>query len=227
MPITQATLDFLTENRFEDSREWFQAHKAEYERLVLAPLAELVERLGPAMREIDPQLIVEPRVDRTISRIYRDTRFSKDKFRYRDVMWIGFQRDKKLYYGPPGFFMEFSARGFRYGCGYYQARPEVMAQLREFILGNAPAFRKARKAYEGQSLFTMEGETYKRSRFSDQPAALRDWLDRKNLFFVHNSRNLEPLFSPDLAGILAEGFRLIQPVYAFLWTGEVKVRPKP
>ena len=43
MPLSQATLDFMTENRFEDSLDWFHAHKREYENLVLAPLAALVE----------------------------------------------------------------------------------------------------------------------------------------------------------------------------------------
>ena len=69
MPLSQATLDFMTENRFEDSLDWFHAHKREYENLVLAPLAALVEELAPVMRSLDPGLIVEPRVDRCISRI--------------------------------------------------------------------------------------------------------------------------------------------------------------
>lgn len=224
MPISQHSLDFLTENRFEDSLDWFHAHKREYEALVLAPLAELVEELAPVMRGIDSRLIVEPRVDRCISRIYRDTRFSKDKFRYRDVMWIVFLRDKKLYYGPPTFFFEFSPRGFRYGCGWYQAQPKTMEMLRGMIVENAAPFRKARKAVENQTLFGMEGEAYKRSRFPGQPPALRAWLDRKNLCFIHNSTDFEVLFSPELGTTLAEGFGLLAPVYHFFRAAEDRAR---
>ena len=100
MPISAKTLDFLFENKLNNSKEWYHAHKKEYTELVLRPLAELVVKLKPTMLELDPDLIVEPRVTRSISRIYRDTRFSKDKSLYRDNMWLIFIRDKKLYEGP-------------------------------------------------------------------------------------------------------------------------------
>lgn len=224
MPLSQATLDFLTANRFEDSLDWFHAHKQDYERLVLGPLADLVEELAPTMRALDPGLIVEPRVDRCISRIYRDTRFSKDKFRYRDVMWIVFMRDKKLYHGPPAFVFECSPRGYRYGCGYYQARSEAVAAGRALILENAPVFRKARRCLEGQSLFSLEGETCKRSRHAAQPPALRAWLDRKNWCALYNNSDVAPLFAPDLGHVLAEGFTLLKPVYDFFCAAEARAR---
>ena len=49
MPFSQATLDFLFQNRLKNSQEWFHEHKAEYRQLVIAPLCELVARLTPAM----------------------------------------------------------------------------------------------------------------------------------------------------------------------------------
>ena len=119
MPISAKTLDFLFENKLNNSKEWYHAHKKEYTELVLRPLAELVVKLKPTMLELDPDLIVEPRVTRSISRIYRDTRFSKDKSLYRDNMWLIFIRDKKLYEGPPGFYVDISPRGLSYGMGYY------------------------------------------------------------------------------------------------------------
>lgn len=224
MPLSQATLDFLTENRFEDSRDWFLAHRKVYESLVLAPLADLVEELAPTMRSLDPALIVEPRVDRCISRIYRDTRFSRDKFRYRDVMWIVFMRDKKLYHGPPAFFFEFSPRHFRYGCGYYQARPEVMAAGRALILENAPVFRKALTFFEGQSEFGLEGEVYKRTRHAAQPPALRDWLDRKNWYVARQGTDPSPVFAPAWGQVLAEDFTRLKPVYDFFCAAEARAR---
>lgn len=225
MSLTQATLDFLTANRFEDSLDWFHAHKRDYERLVLAPLAEMVEELAPIMRALDSGLIVEPRVDRCISRIYRDTRFSKDKFRYRDLMWIVFMRDKKLHHGPPAFFFEFSPRGYRYGCGYYQARPEVVAAGRALILENAPVFRLARRCLEGHPLFRLEGEAYKRTRHAAQPPALRAWLDRKNWYVVRQGTDPTLVFAPDWGRVLARDFTLLKPVYDFFRAAEARARP--
>ncbi len=221
MPISKETLDFLVENRFQNSREWFHAHKKTYEKLVLAPLVELVEQLAPTMWEIDPLLVTTPKVCKTISRVYRDTRFTKDKSLYREVMWIVFTRDKKQYASPCAFVMEFSPNGFRYGCGYWQAPPEVMSALREMILKNDPVFRAAKEAYEKQSIFCLEGELYKRSRFPEQPEELRDWLDRKTIGFLHNSKDFPLLFSDRLADLLRRDFQLLKPIYELFLKAEM------
>lgn len=224
MPISDRTLEFLMENRLRDSRPWFLEHKAEYQQYVIQPMRDLVEQLAPTMLKIDPLLVVEPKVDKTISRIYRDIRFSKDKSLYRDVMWCVFLRDKKQYADMPAFVMEYSPNGFRYGCGYYQAPPKVMAAMRELILANSKGFQKARKAYEGQTLFQMEGETYKRSKYPAQPEAVQNWLNRRNIAFMHNSQDIALLCSDGLADVLAQGFQQLMPMYDFLCQAEQHAR---
>ena len=108
MRITDEALDFLFINRINNSREFYQQHKSQYRALVVEPLAELVERLAPAVLSIDDQIDCTPKIGKCISRIHRDTRFSYDKSLYRDTAWIGFMRIKKLYNGLPGFFFEIS-----------------------------------------------------------------------------------------------------------------------
>ena len=91
-PFSQKTLDFLFENRLHDSREWFAQHKKEYQELVIQPLRQLVMDLSPTMLELDPEFNTEPKVDKTICRVWRDTRYTKDPSLYRDHMWILFKR---------------------------------------------------------------------------------------------------------------------------------------
>ena len=79
MPFSKETLDFLTENRARDSKAWFREHDKIYRAAVLDPLRELCCRLAPAMQKIDPAFMTEPKVGRCLSRIYRDTRFTRDK----------------------------------------------------------------------------------------------------------------------------------------------------
>jgi uncharacterized protein (TIGR02453 family) len=157
MAFSREALDFLAENRLRDSRDWFKAHKGDYERLVLAPMQELVVRLTPVMRAIDPQLICEPRVGRSISRIYRDTRFSRDKSIYRANVWCIFIRDKQLWEGPPAFYADISPAGYSYGCGYYQASAASMAIIREMVLAGDRTFRAAAAALRAQPAFALEG----------------------------------------------------------------------
>lgn len=215
MPITEETLAFLAENRLRDSRAWFHEHKARYRQAVLAPMMELVEQMTEGMLAIDPMFVTQPRVDRTISRIYRDTRFSKDKTLYRDVMWCVFAKDKRAFPAPACFAVEFSPRRFRYGCGYYCAPPRLMEQMRALILKKDAAFLAAKRAYEAQDVFQLGGERYKRSKFPDQPEKLRDWLDRKSIELMCESDDFDLLFSDRLAQTLLKEFEKIKQVYDF------------
>lgn len=216
MPFTKNTLDYLLENRLRDSRIWFIENKSQFNKCVVTPLAELVTSLTDTMLNIDDKFIFEPKIGKCISRIYRDTRFSRDKSLYRDVMWIVFTRNKNLYQGMPGFFFEISPNGFRYGCGYYRADRSTMENIRSLILENDKDFEKAINTYEKQDVFEIEGEKYKKSKYSNQPERLKNWLDRKNIVFVHNSTDFSKLFSISLANEIADGFKSISSIYKFL-----------
>lgn len=222
MSITKETLDFLVENRIQNSRSWFQEHKKEYTEYVRKPLIELVERLEPCIRSIDERLITTP--SRVISRVNRDTLFTKDKSLYRDVMWLAFTGDKKEHESPCALVVEFSPMGFQYGCGYWKTPPRVMDALRKMILENDPVFRKARRAYEGQQRFVLSGDCYKRSRYPEQSEKMRFWLDRKEIGFFHSSKDFKLLFSEELAQALEDGFRQLTPMYQLLAQAEQRAK---
>lgn len=220
MPFSQKTLDFLTENRFRDDKAWFEEHRKDYNDLVLMPMKELVIALAPTLYEIDDALICEPKMNGSISRIYRDTRFSLDKSLFRDVQWCSFQRHKGLYHGWPAFFFELSPYGLRYGCGFYEASPKTMERARELILDGDKSFKKALRTYKGQKLFALDGAKYKRSRHPDKSEELKDWLDRKSLCMIHSSDDFELLFSEGLAAAVSEAFLSLKPFYDFLIKAE-------
>ncbi len=216
MPFSKETLDFLIENRLQDSRTWFQEHKTVYRRVVLEPLRELVTALTPVMLEIDGRVICDPQVDKTICRIWRDTRFSKDPSLYRDTMWIIFKRARMHSTAYPGLYVELGPDGFNYGCGFYDASPGYMNHLREKILGSSPAFAAASRAYEEQSVFQLEGDFYRRPRYAGEPAERRNWLERRNIAFIAESRDFPLLYSVGLADKLTADFLLLKPIYDFL-----------
>ena len=216
MPFSQATLDFLFENRLQNSQPWFHEHKKEYQQLVVAPLQELVVRLTPVMLEIDPQLTTEPRIDRTISRIWRDTRYSHDKSFYRDNMWIIFRRGKMHGTEVPGLYFEITQSGFNYGCGFYHASPAYMQRLRGALLARSPQAQQALSCFSAQNRFQIEGECYARPHYPGQPEELRLWLERRNIGFFCESSDAGLLFSDRLAESLIEGYRLLTPIYRLL-----------
>lgn len=217
MPFSKKTLDFLFENRLHDSREWFHEHNDEYRRFVLEPLKELTIALTPAMLNIDSRFVTEPRVDKTICRIWRDTRYSKDPSLYRDTMWIIFKRDRMHTTEYPGLHFEITPDGFNYGGGFYCASTSFMNRMRAMILEHDPDFERAKKAFKADHRFLMEGDCFKRPRYSDQPEELQQWLERRNISFCADSKDFSLLFSNQLSGYLSEAFETtMAPIYHFL-----------
>lgn len=216
-PLSPQTLDFLFENRLHDSRDWFHQHQAQYRDLVLAPLRQLVQELTPAMLELDGDFVTEPRVDRTICRIWRDTRYTKDPSLYRDHMWVIFKRGGKMHGSDyPGLYVEVNGGGIEYGCGFYHAPTPYMATLRALVLAGDPAFRAADQAYRGQDTFRMEGECFRRPRYGHRTPEEQDWLERRNISFHAACHDFATVFSPALPRFLEGELRKLFPVYRFL-----------
>lgn len=212
--FTREAPKFLFENRMNNSKEWYESHKDEYKKHVYNPFVELIKEIAPAITEIDSQLITIP--SKLISRVRRDTRFTKDKTLYRDNAWLVFLRDKSLMATAPCFWFEINQSGSSYGVGYYGAEPGAMANMREMILNKHPAFLSALSCYESQNEFVIGGEMYKRSKYPNQPENIKTWLDRKNIYFESVQNNFELAFSKDLPDVLKNGFKKLKPIYDFL-----------
>jgi uncharacterized protein (TIGR02453 family) len=212
--FTSETLRFLFENKVNDSKAWYEEHKSQYKEYVYNPFEELVIELAPAITEIDSNLITIP--SKIISRIRRDTRFTKDKSLYRDNVWIAFLRDKSQMSTSPCFWFEINQKGSSYGIGYYGATTASMNKMRKMIIDRHPSFLEALKCYESQNEFSIGGEMYKRSKFPAQPENLRLWLDRKNIFFECAQNGYKLGFSKELPAILKKGYNTLKPIYDFL-----------
>lgn len=74
-------VDLLQLNRLQNSKEFYDAHKDEIKRLSIRPFHELIAEMTPEMVKIDPQFVTVP--SRMVSRVRRDTRYTKDKTLYR------------------------------------------------------------------------------------------------------------------------------------------------
>ena len=175
---------------------------------------ELTLALAPALADIDPAIVCDPRVGKSISRIWRDTRRGPDLPIYRDVMWCIFLREK--YAALPGFWFEFSPRALRWGCGWYQTPPEVMDAARTLIKENGPAWQNAKKAALARPGLRPGGHALQAHAPPGRaPEYERAWLDQRSLCLTHEEGGIDALFSPALAQQVADGFRAMSPVYGF------------
>jgi uncharacterized protein (TIGR02453 family) len=210
------TLKFLRGLKTNNNKKWFEDHRADYERYVLGPMRDLVTDCGDFMLDIDPRFEITPAVNKTISRIYRDTRFSKDKSPFRSTVWFTFKnRSKDWTTLVCGYFFELSVNTYRYGMGFYDAAPALMRRFREMIDENPEEFLKAISFFSKQKIFVLEGEKYKRIIDKNKPEEIQDWYQRKNMYLVCNRKIDDTLYSRKLVDDLQYGFGLIAPLYRY------------
>lgn len=208
------SLTFLSQVRQENSKEWFDAHRNQYENALLAPFRALVTALAPTMQQVDERFEIRPAVGKTLSRIHRDTRFSHDKSRYRSNMWLTFKRRRKDWIDAPAYFFELYPDGWHFGLGYYSASRDTMTHFRQAMLADPERFLAVADCLG--TTFALEGERYKRPLIKDLPEALARWHDRKSFAAIANRSDLGTVFGDELITTLERGFVQLAPLYQYL-----------
>ena len=215
--FSRKTLKFLKGLEANNNKVWFDSHRSDYEEYVLQPLRYLVTDLGNFMLDIDPRFEITPFINKTISRIYRDTRFSKDKSPYRSTVWFTFKNPRKDWATRVcGYFFELSINSYRYGMGFYDAAPSIMSKFREMIDENPKEFNKVISFFTKQHTFVLEGDKYKRIIDKTKPEKIQEWYQRKSMYLVCNRKIDDALFSRKLINNLKNGFDMLAPLYQYL-----------
>ncbi len=204
----------LAENRFNDSKEFYEANKPKINELIVYQLRALVDDLFDTMVEINPDFILDP--VRCISRVRRDTRYTHDKSLYRENLWIMF-RHQKNFLPTPAFWFEFFPDGYNYGCGIMSASPAFMEHWRRAIREN-PEIIEAAVQPALDLGFALDTECYKRSKAEqDGIGGLAGKLyDLKAPFISTHTDGIANLNKPKkLEKELIDGYKALTPFYDY------------
>lgn len=130
--LPRETFTFLRDLRDTNTRDWFESHRPEYEALWLAAGLDLIAALAPLCETMAPRLLAVPKLNQSLRRIHRDTRFSKDKTPYQPWLHV------ILSTGPafnkvPGMHLVLTPDGFGYGAGQYGLDPAALDRMRQRI----------------------------------------------------------------------------------------------
>jgi uncharacterized protein (TIGR02453 family) len=208
-------LAFFASLQRNNRREWFQPRKAIFDEQLKQPMRELVAVVNLAMKSFAPDYVTDP--DKAIYRIYRDTRFSKNKTPYKDHIAASFSRrgDKT----GAGYYFAVSHKELAIGGGIYMPEPEILRAMRSHIALHHEEFRKIATAAVVRRLFTaVQGEQLTRipkGYPGDHPAT--DLLRMKQyLLYVELPPDLAT--TPALYTEIVKHFRAITPFVEFLNT---------
>jgi len=222
----EAGMQFFRSLARHNRREWFQPRKHIYEEQVKAPMAELVTALNAEMMRFAPDHVVEPA--KAIYRIYRDTRFSKDKTPYKTHIAAIFPRRGTEKHGGAGLYFSVAPHEIEVAGGVYMPGPDALRCIRWHVAEHHEDFDRIVKSRKLRALMgDMHGDQLSRVPKGfpcDHPAA--DLLRYKQwLFYVM----LDPAIAttPKLLPEVRNRFEAMMPFLEFLNTPLVKTAKKP
>jgi uncharacterized protein (TIGR02453 family) len=139
-----ALFGFLVDLEQHNNREWFAANKARYEADVLEPALAFVEDFGHRLPAISPHMRAVPRrTGGSLFRIYRDTRFSKDKTPYKTTVGIHFRHERAKDVAAPGFYLHLAPGEVFAGAGIWHPDMPTLTAIREAIVAQPERWREA------------------------------------------------------------------------------------
>lgn len=207
-------IDFLTELRKNNNREWFQAHKGEYDALRKQFVAD-VEQLIARVATFDDELR-NLRVEDCIYRIYRDIRFSPDKTPYKTYFSAYMARGGKK--SPrAGYYLHIEPGNVAVSGGIWCPETRLIKALRQAIYDNLDEWQSIVEAPQFKSVYpTFVGETLKTvPREFPKEGYHVEWVKRKD-YTVWGNQSDAFISKPDWVEQAAEKLRLLKPMNDFL-----------
>lgn len=212
----EETLQFFIDLRFNNNKMYFEENRARYEQWVKAPFAAFVEALAPRMQTIDPQMEVRPY--KCVARIYRDTRFSRDKSPYRDHLWVCFRHAAEPKEGSVNFFFELTPQEVSWGLGSWGENKPMNEVLRRRIAADPRGMEGIIRSvdFAGHGL-AFYGNTYKRMALPQGvPETMRAWYTLRDVYIGKAGTRLEWALESDLADRVWRDYREMIPLYKML-----------
>lgn len=132
--FTKATFDFLAALSANNNKAWFEANKHRYEELVRDPALDFIEAMDPVLKTFAPNFRAEPRkMGGSLMRVYRDTRFSRDKTPYKTNIGIQFRHALGKDIHAPGFYVHVATDECFFAAGCWHPEADVLGKIRERI----------------------------------------------------------------------------------------------
>ena len=127
-------MDFLKKLKKNNNRPWFQKHKEIYDESVRFPMQCLIASLSERMADIAPEIEFNPK--KSIFRIYRDVRFSKNKAPYKTniAASFGYRAKKKSAVETPGLYIGISPGEIYIGGGLYMPSGDQLKAIRKMMV---------------------------------------------------------------------------------------------
>lgn len=211
--ISPDILFLADQNRFENSKAFYEEHKQELKEGFTVPMRQIAASLTEQMYLLDDKIMTNPVY--MVSKIRRDNRYTKDKSLYRDHLWIMFMRNKHDWANYPCMWFEVNQQCWGYGVGMYYVDATYLELYRKALLERPKEFLKAVKKVEATGA-TYSAEYYKKGKPGEPLKEIEPYYNVKFMGFFRSRTDFTELQNPKLPEILAEIYKEYEPMYNFL-----------
>ncbi len=212
--FTKDYLQFLSELSVNNDRDWFNANKQRFKEQVEAPFKNFVDAVIEQASALDSRISITSK--EAVFRIYRDTRFSKDKTPYKTHMSAVIAEGGRKGEKTGGIYLQSSADDFKIFTGFYMPKPKQVQLVREAIASDMQGFKAIIENKKFKKLFgQIQGEEHKRvpKEFADlieeQPLLI------KKSYYAFHELEPEVILKKNLVDICMKHFLAAQPLGEF------------
>lgn len=155
---------FFQNLKLNNNKTWFEAHKPDYQNNVLEPAQAFIEEMGARLKQLSPGIHADPRVNKSIFRIYRDIRFSKDKTPYKTHLGIWLWEGEGAKFESSGYYFHLEPPNILLGVGIHMFSKNLLKAYREAVVDPVagPKLVQAVQEVSQKGSYKLGGEHYKR-----------------------------------------------------------------
>lgn len=214
--FTENTIQFFLDLKFHNNATYFHENHERYVEDVQRVFYEMIEELAPDMLKIDPKFEIRPY--KCLSRIHRDTRFSRDKSPYRDHLWFLFRqagepREKSLFY-----YFELGPDRLGWGMGFWNENREALDLFRKRMRAN-PDGTMALIDDLGldRRKLMLDGTIHKKMPVPPEiPERLKRWYLAKDMYIGKIMPDYRMIYTDKILREVRTDFRSLAPIYRLL-----------
>ncbi len=213
------TVRFLNGLKKNNNKEWFEKNREVYDAHVMEPAKAFVVAMGERLRTIAPRIIAVPRVNKSIFRLNRDTRFSLDPSPYKTNLGIYFWEGGETRMEASGFYFHLEPPTLMLGGGFYIFPDPFVDRYRRAAVDPKRGRELAKIVADIEKLegWSIGGTHYKRVPAGFDPNhANAELLKHRGLYAGIETKIPDELYSAKLVDYCFDRFKPILPLHKWL-----------
>lgn len=213
------SLIFFRDLAYNNEKVWFERHRRDYEEFVINPARDFILALGERLKKIAPGIHADPRVNHSLFRLNRDTRFSRDKTPYKTHLALWFWEGSLPRMECSGFYFHLEPARLMLGAGIYQFPKEMLEVYRRSVVDprQGKALQAALSEIGKKAEAVLGGGHYKKIPSGYDPGHPNaEYLLYNGLYAGLDLPVPAELFTPGLVDFCFDHFREMTPLHRWL-----------